>query len=82
MGEYHIEPIMSLTYLPKSPRHYGRPSEVKRPFVLTPQTKYDGTFIKAIILIEEESENRAITAWIYKEETPVDLTEESHRITP
>lgn len=82
MGEYHIEPVLSLTSLLESPRHYGRPSKVKRPFVLTPQTKYNGTFFKAIIPLEEESENRAIASWIYKEETPIDLIEQSHEITP
>ena len=75
MGEYHIELVQSLTSLPEFPRHYGRPSKVKRPFVLTPQTKYNGTFFKATISLEEESENRAIVSWIYKEETSVDLRE-------
>ena len=46
MGEYQMEPVLSLTTLPESPRHYGRPFEVKKPFVLTPQTKYNGTFSK------------------------------------
>lgn len=82
MGEYDIELVLSLTSLPKSPHHYGRPSEVKRPFVLTPQTKYDGTFVKAIVPLKEEAKNRAIVAWIYKEETPVDLIEQSQEITP
>ena len=31
--------------------------------------------------LEEKSENRAIAAWIYKEETLVDLTEQSREIT-
>ena len=74
MGEYHIEPILSLTSLPESPHHYGRPSKVKRHFVLKPQTKYNDTFVKATIPLKEESEKRAIFAWIYKEEALVDLT--------
>jgi hypothetical protein len=36
MGEYHIELVLSLTSLLKSPCHYGRPSKAKKPFVLTP----------------------------------------------
>ena len=75
MGEYQIEPVLSLTSLPKSPQNYGRPSEGKRPFVLTPQTNYNGTFFKSIVPLEEESENRVISTWIYKEEIPIDLTE-------
>lgn len=82
MHEYHIEPILSLISLPKSPYQYGRPFEMKRYFVLTPQKKYNGTFVKSIVPFKEEDENRAITAWIYKEETPVDLTEQSCEITP
>ena len=35
MGEYHIEPILSLTSLLESPYHYGKPSKEKRPFVLS-----------------------------------------------
>lgn len=35
-GKYQIEPVLSLTSLPKSLRHYGRPSEEKKPFMLTP----------------------------------------------
>ena len=75
MGEYQIAPVLSLTSLPESPRHYGRPSQAKKPLLHTPQTKYDGTFVTATILLEDESENRAIAAWLYKEEAPVDLTE-------
>lgn len=82
MSEYHIEPLMSLTSLPESPYYYGRPSEVKRPFVLTPQTKYNGTFVKDFVTLKEEAENRDFNAWIYKEETLVDLTKQSHEITP
>ena len=82
MGEYHIELVLSLTSLLESPHHYRRPSKEKRPFVLPPQTKYDGTLVKATIPLEEEAENRTIVAWIYKEETLVDLTEQSHEITP
>lgn len=75
MGEYQMEHILSLTSLCESPHHYGRPSKVKRPFVLKPQTKYNGKFFKATIPLEEETENRVIVAWIYKEETIVDLIE-------
>lgn len=82
MGEYDIEPVLSLTSLPKSPHHYGRPSEAKKPFVLTPQTKYNGTFVNATVPLEDESENRTISAWLYKEETPVDITEQAREITP
>ena len=74
MGEYHRDLILSLTSLPESPHHYGRPPKVKRPFVLKPQTKYNDTFFKAIVPLEKESENRAIVVWIYKEETIVNLT--------
>ena len=69
-----MEPILSLTSLPESPHHYGRPSEAKNPFVLTPQTKFNGTFFKAIVPLEDESENGAIFAWLYKDEMPIDLT--------
>lgn len=82
MGEYQIAPVLSLTTLPESPCHYGKPSEAKKPLVHTPQTKYDGTFVLATIPLEEESEDRAIAAWLYKDETLVDLTEQARRITP
>ena len=70
-----MDPILSLTSLPKSPHHYGRPSEAKKPFLLTPQTKVNGTFFKAIVPLEDESERKAIDVWLYKDETPVDLRE-------
>lgn len=73
MREYHIEPILSLTSLPESPSHYWRPSEVKRPFVLSPQTKFNGAFVKATIPLEEEDENRALIVWLYKEEILANL---------
>ena len=73
-GEYHIELVLSLTSLVDSPHHYGRPSKEKRHFVLSSQTMYNGTLIKDIIPLKEEYENRAITTWIYREETLVDLT--------
>ena len=82
MGEYHIEPMLSLTSLLESLHHYGRPLEEKKSFVLTPQTKYNGTFVKDTIPLEDESENRTIFAWLYKEETPVDITEQAREITP
>ena len=72
MGEYQIAPVLSLTALPESPRHYGRPSEAKKPPIHTPQTKYDGTFVTTTIPLEEESENRAIATWLYRDETLVD----------
>lgn len=50
--------------------------------MLTPQTKYNCTFVKATVPLEDESENRAIAAWIYKEEIPVDVTEQAQEITP
>ena len=81
MGKYQIELILSLTSLLESPHHYRRPSEVKKPFLLTPQTKFNGTYVKAIVPLEDESENRAIFAWLYKDETPVDLTEQACEIT-
>ena len=31
MGEYQIAPVLSLTALPESPRHYGRPSRARNP---------------------------------------------------
>lgn len=77
MREYHIELVLSLTSLLESPHHYGKPSEAKKSFMLTPQTKYNGTFFKATIPLEDESENRAIVAWIYREQTPVDLIEKA-----
>ena len=77
MGEYHMEPMLSLTSIPESPRHFGRPSVAKKPFVLTPQTKFNGSFVKAIVPLEDENENRAIAAWLYKEESPVDLIEQA-----
>ena len=82
MGEYHIEPVLSLTSLLESPNHYMRPFEAKRPFVLTPQTKYNGNFVKAIVPLKEKSENRVISAWLYKEDTPIDLIEQACEITP
>ena len=82
MGEYQIAPVLSLTALPESPRYYGRPSEAKKPSLHTPQTKYDGTFVKATVPLEDESENRAIAAWIYRDEVPADLTEQAREITP
>ena len=59
MGTYQIAPILSLTALPESPRHYGRPSEAKKPSLQMPQTKYGDTFVKATVPLEDESENRA-----------------------
>ena len=82
MGEYQIAPMLSLTALLESPRHYGRPSEAKKPLICMPQTKYDGTFVSATVPLEEESEDRAIAAWLYKDETLVDLIEQAHQITP
>ena len=35
MGTYQITPVLSLTALPESPRHYGRPSEAKKPSCAT-----------------------------------------------
>ena len=75
MGEYQIELVFSLTSLLESSHHYGRPSEVKRPFVLTPQNKYNGTFVKAIVPLKDENEKKSIIVWLYKEETLADLTE-------
>ena len=75
MGEYQIAPVLSLTALPESPHHYGRPSEAKKSLLLTPQTKFDGTFVKTTVPLEDESENRAIATWLYKDEVLVDLTE-------
>ena len=60
MGEYQIAPVLSLTTLPESPRHYGRPSKANKPSLKTPRTKYGDTFVKAIVPLEDESENRAI----------------------
>ena len=54
---------------------------MKRPFVLTTKTNYNYTFFKDIVPLKEEDENRAIVAWIYKEETPAGLIEQSHEIT-
>ena len=82
MGEYQIAPVLSLTALPESPRHYGRPSEAKKPPLHIPQTKYDGNFVAAIVPLEDESENRAIAAWIYRDEVPADVTEQAREITP
>ena len=82
MGEYQIARVLSLTALLESPRHYGRLSKAKKPLLHTSQTKYDGTFVTAIVPLEDESENRAIDAWIYKDEVPIDLTEQASEITP
>ena len=82
MGTYQIAPVLSLTALPESPRHYGRPSEAKKPSLQPPQTKYYGTFVAVDVPLEDESENRAIAAWIYREEVPADLTEQAREITP
>ena len=82
MGEYQIAPVLSLTSLLESPCHYGRPSEAKKPSLQTPQTKFNGTFVAADVPLEDESENRAIAAWIYREEVPADLTEQACEITP
>lgn len=45
MREYQIEPLLSLTSLPLSPCHYGRPFEEKKPFAVPPKTIFDGTFM-------------------------------------
>ena len=45
-------------------------------------TKFNGTFVKAIVPLQDESENRAITAWLYKDEVPIDLIEQAREITP
>lgn len=82
MGKYQIEPVLSLISLPESLCHYGRPSEAKKTFMLTPQTKYNRTFVKATVPLEDESENRAISTWLYKEETLVDIIEQAQEITP
>lgn len=82
MEKYHIEPFLSLTSLPKSPRHYWRPSKMKRPFLVSPKTLFNGAFIKSILPLEDKDENRAIATSLYKEEVPVDLTDQSHEITP
>jgi len=66
----------------ESPCYYGRPSEAKKPVLLIPQTKYDGTFVKAIVPLEDERKNRAIAAWLYKDELLVDLIEQTHEINP
>ena len=81
MGEYQITPILSLTALLESPHLYGRPSEAKKPLLFTPQIKYDGTFVKATIPLEDESEKKAIATWLHKENLPIDLTEQAHEIT-
>ena len=75
MGEYQIAPVLSLTALLESPRHYGRPSEVKKPSLQMPQTKYNGTFVASDVPLEDESENRAIAAWIYRDEVQANLIE-------
>ena len=74
MGKNHIEPILSLTSLLESLHHYGRPSEANRNFVLSPQNKFNSSFIKDIVPLEEEDEDRAITALIYREETLMNVT--------
>ena len=65
MGGYQMEPIVSITSLPLSPRSYGKPSEDERPSPPTPQKIYDGTFVQSTIPLEDEDEDISITTWIY-----------------
>jgi hypothetical protein len=61
MGEYQIEPVLSLTALLPSPCSYGKPSEKMKPFN-SPSTIFNGTFVQAIVPLEDEDEERAIEA--------------------
>ena len=81
MGKYQIAPVLSLTALPKSPCHYGRQSEAKKPPLHRPQTKYDGTFVTVVVPLEDKSKNRAIATWIYGDEVLANLIEQAHEIT-
>ena len=80
MGGYQMEPVLSITSLPLSPRSYGKPSEDTRPSSVTPRKLYDGTFVQATIPLEEEAENRAITAWIHRGEPESERASPSHQI--
>lgn len=73
MGEYHIELVLSLTYLPESPHHYGRPSIMKRPFVVSSKTIFNVVFLKANVPLEDEDENKSIIILLYKEEVLANL---------
>ena len=55
MEEYQMELVLSLIDLLESPCHYGRPSKAKNPLLLTPQTKFDGTFVKDTIPLEDKN---------------------------
>lgn len=81
MGEYQIEPVLSLTFLLESPYHYGRPSKMKRPSPISPKNVFNDAFVQATIPLEDDNENRAIVSWLYKEEVPADLTIQSPEIT-
>lgn len=64
IGEYPIEQVLSLTSLPMSPCSYGREFKDNKPSVVSPQTLYDGTFVQAIVPLEDEFKNRPIVAQI------------------
>ena len=49
--------------------------------MLSPQTKFNGTFVNTTTPLKEEDEDSAITVWIYREKNLVDLIEQSHEIT-
>lgn len=68
MGGYKIEPILSLTDLPTSPKHYGRPSEDHKPSNVLAQTIYDGTFIESSASLTTEIEEAVVLQWLYKED--------------
>ena len=80
MGGYQIKHVVSIISLPLSPCSYGRPSKDKRRSPSNPQTIYDGSFVKTTKPLENEDENRAIVAQIYRGEDTSEQETSLHEI--
>lgn len=69
MDGYKIEPILSLTSRPPSPRQSGKPSKGMRPQTSTPKVIYDGTFIQSSTSLASEIEGDDVLKSFFKEDS-------------
>lgn len=82
MGEYSLEQSLCLSQLLPSPKSYGQPKKntqrSSQPIMIL-----DERFVKAGTL-EDESEDKAILNWLYKEEeasTSANISMEKERLS-
>jgi hypothetical protein len=77
VGEYSIEQSLCLSQLPTL-KYYGKPSTSMQ-ISSKPITLFDGRFIKAKTQAEE-SKDKAILNWLYRDEEELDSTSKTTTI--